>query len=160
MASLTEQTLPVWAKQLPGGQEQEQGALFLYYDTFYQYSLSSAGEHPGWAIGRSVGSVCTDDHGYCSFGYTPASCCTHTTGCSRYLVKQTAATYDCTNSAGCPGAGCQVDRDGGCPDDRAAPGELSAATSWKAMHLATSRLVRDISDCGGCHGDKRYSAVD
>lgn len=107
---------------------------------FYQYSLSSAGEHPGWAIGRSVGSVCTDDWGYCSFDHTPAGCCTHSTGCTRYWAKQTLRTWDCSNSLGCPGPECTVERNGGCPDRRVTPDLVAKAALWTVMHQSTSSV--------------------
>eukprot|EP00729_Bicosta_minor_P014334 gene14334-9173_t len=131
VSGATEQSLPVWAKIRDGvGDGDSNDMLFLYYDTFYQYSLSSAGEHPGWAIGRSVGSVCTDDWGYCSFDHTPAGCCTHSTGCTRYWAKQTSRTWDCSNSPGCPGPECTVERNGGCPDRRVTPDLVAKAALW------------------------------
>lgn len=75
---------PVYATQ------NGKGIFYLFWDSFYQSSTrGNPGETPGWAIGRSVGSVCSDDRSACSCGFTPPSCCKDATGCDRYLVKST-----------------------------------------------------------------------
>jgi len=126
--------LPVWARKAA-----DDRWYYIYYDTFSQYSLSSTGEAPGWAIGPTVGTVCTDDWGYCSHGYVPCSCCQHQGGCSADLVKQTALACECNM-----GCGPDTANRNGCDDDRSLP-SLGPETTWKLGQ----RACQSCSQCGG-----------
>lgn len=102
------------------------GTYYLFYDAFYAYSLSGSGESEGWAIGRSAGSNCGDDHGYCRCGNGPAACCTDGPSCTRYLVKQSGQVS---------GTACQSTNN----YDRSLP-HLSGNGDWKTMKLITGSL--------------------
>lgn len=79
--------MPVYVKKVESGGNAGV-SFFLYYEPFGAYSLNSSGSAESWAIGPSIGSICTDDWGYCRCGHSPPACCSIGPSCASWFAKQ------------------------------------------------------------------------